>query len=183
MLFYYIFSDYFKLKSVKCKVVTLFILLILAYVLCYLFPNLSENFITSLIASFSIIVGFLFNLMVMLSNMVKEIFVTTAEPKSRIEYKKLKLNVIKKGLSIISYSVIIALFSLIMVLLYSGDTSKYYKIVDVYHLNVLNFKYLFIFLIYFMILNFIFSIFEILKITHILLQKEIDNKNKELRMF
>lgn len=176
----YILNDYTKLRTKTENLLFLVCVTVLALLLMFLFPNLSENFITSLIASFSIFIGFLFNLMVMLSNMVKEIVIKDNEPESKKENKKLKLKVIEKGLKIISYSIFIALLSIIFILVYSGDWTNCYKLVTTHPKLTIYFKHTFIFITYFIILNFIYSIYEILKITHILLQKEIENKNKEL---
>ena len=175
-----ILRDYYKAQEKVDIVLLVLLVLIFTPFLTFMFPRLSENFVTALIASFSIFIGFLFNLLLMLTNMVKEINLEHGEPQSRKEFKQLKLDVIKKCLMIISASILFSVINIISMLFNSCDWSNIFTFIQRTNIFVIVAETIFIGATYFFILLFVHSLYCILKITHILLQKEIELKNKEL---
>ena len=72
-MFRIIIKDYCKEHSIIEIIVELIFAISIAILLAYIFPNITNTFISTLIAAYSIFVGFLFNLIIMLSNMAKDI--------------------------------------------------------------------------------------------------------------
>ncbi len=175
-----IIKDYCS-EYTKCEIITkLVVSVLLAIFLVYLFPNITNTFISTLIATYSIFVGFLFNLIIMLSNMAKDIKIESNEPKSRADLKLVKLKVVKKCLKIISGSILIAICNIILMLINILDFNTMNAFIQKYVIANIIFKMLFTGITYLFTILFIISLYNILKITHILLQKEVEIKDKEL---
>lgn len=177
-MFKNILIDYIKEHTHNELLLLIFISIILSIFFATLFTRFSDIFVSSLMAVYSIFAGFLFNLMVMLSNMAKEITISNAEPQSRTELKKMKLQVIERGLKIISASILFAIINIVLMLLYllNWQFIKYIKI----NLNIVCIlQHIFIGIVDFFIIIFLNSLYKILNITHILLQKDIELKFKD----
>ena len=179
-MFRIIIKDYCKEHSIIEIIVELIFAISIAILLAYIFPNITNTFISTLIAAYSIFVGFLFNLIIMLSNMAKDIKIEQNEPKSRSKLKLVKLKVIEKCLKIISGSILIAVCNIILMLFHILDFNtinfhiqRHFMISEILMVIFSGITYLFTIL-------FIISLYSILKITHILLQKEVEIKDKEL---
>lgn len=176
-----VFFDYYKEHTHKEKILLFTITIIISFILTFLFPSFSSDFVSSLIAAYSIFIGFLFNLVIMLANMAKDINVEINEPRSRTNLKNLKLDVIERGLKIISASILIAVINIIFMLIHVLDWVFIELFFEKYFLIFKIFNCCFIFLSYFFLVLFLDSLCKILKITYILLQKDVELKRKELK--
>ena len=170
-----VLKEYYCTK--KHPLFLLVLLILLAILLTFFIPIIPEKFVNALIASFSIFTALSFNLLLLLIDMIKGID-TNISIKSREELQKLKLKVMNKCLKIISASILFSITDIILLLLISCD---FKKLTDLININVISIivNNLLIFLTYFFILLFFDSLYSILKIMHILITKEVDNKKNE----
>ena len=170
-----VLKEYYCTK--KHPLFLLVLLILLAMLLTFFIPIIPEKFVNALIASFSIFTALSFNLLLLLIDMIKGID-TNISIKSREELQKLKLKVMNKCLKIISASILFSITDIILLLLISCD---FKKLTDLININVISIivNNLLIFLTYFFILLFFDSLYSILKIMHILITKEVDNKKNE----
>ncbi len=170
-----VLKEYYCTK--KHPLFLLVLLILLAILLTFFIPIIPEKFVNALIASFSIFTALSFNLLLLLIDMIKGID-TNISIKSREELQKLKLEVMNKCLKIISASILFSITDIILLLLISCD---FKKLTDLININVISISVnnLLIFLTYLFILLFFDSLYSILKIMHILITKEVDNKKNE----
>ena len=170
-----VLKEYYCTK--KHPLFLLVLLILLAILLTFFIPIIPEKFVNALIASFSIFTALSFNLLLLLIDMIKGID-TNISIKSREELQKLKLEVMNKCLKIISASILFSITDIILLLLISCD---FKKLTDLININVISISVnnLLIFLTYLIILLFFDSLYSILKIMHILITKEVDNKKNE----
>ena len=168
--FVYIISSRFYIMDI--------LLILLAILLTFFIPIIPEKFVNALIASFSIFTALSFNLLLLLIDMIKGID-TNISIKSREDLQKLKLEVMNKCLKIISASILFSITDIILLLLISCDFRKFNDLIN--NINIISFfvNNLLIFLTYLFILLFFDSLYSILKIMHILITKEVDNKKYE----
>ena len=154
------------------------LLILLAILFTFFIPIIPEKFVNALIASFSIFTALSFNLLLLLIDMIKGID-TNISIKSREDLQKLKLEVMNKCLKIISASILFSITDIILLLLISCDFRKFNDLIN--NINIISFfvNNLLIFLTYLFILLFFDSLYSILKIMHILITKEVDNKKYE----
>ena len=171
-----VLKEYYYTK--KYPLILLILLILLAILLTFFIPIIPEKFVNALIASFSIFTALSFNLLLLLIDMIKGID-TNISIKSREDLQKLKLEVMNKCLKIISASILFSITDIILLLLISCDFRKFNDLIN--NINIISFfvNNLLIFLTYLFILLFFDSLYSILKIMHILITKEIDNKKYE----
>ena len=169
-----VLKEYYYTK--KYPLILLILLILLAILLTFFIPIIPEKFVNALIASFSIFTALSFNLLLLLIDMIKGID-TNISIKSREDLQKLKLEVMNKCLKIISASILFSITDIILLLLISCDFRKFNDLIN----NIISFfvNNLLIFLTYLFILLFFDSLYSILKIMHILITKEVDNKKYE----
>lgn len=170
-----VIKEYYYTK--KHPLFLLLFLIILAILLTFFIPIIPEKFVNALIASFSIFTALSFNLLLLLIDMIKGID-TNINIKSREDLQKLKLEVMNKCLKIISASILFSITDIILLLLISCDLKK---LTDLVNVNIIStvVNNILIFLTYIFILLFFDSLYSILKIMHILITKEVDNKKNE----
>lgn len=168
-----VLKEYYYTK--KYPLILLILLILLAILLTFFIPIIPEKFVNALIASFSIFTALSFNLLLLLIDMIKGID-TNISIKSREDLQKLKLEVMNKCLKIISASILFSITDIILLLLISCDFRKFNDLIN--NINIISFfvNNLLIFLTYLFILLFFDSLYSILKIMHILITKEVDNK-------
>lgn len=171
-----VLKEYYYTK--KYPLILLILLILLAILLTFFIPIIPEKFVNALIASFSIFTALSFNLLLLLIDMIKGID-TNISIKSREDLQKLKLEVMNKCLKIISASILFSITDIILLLLISCDFRKFNDLIN--NINIISFfvNNLLIFLTYLFILLFFDSLYSILKIMHILITKEVDNKKYE----
>lgn len=171
-----VLKEYYYTK--KYPLILLILLILLAILLTFFIPIIPEKFVNALIASFSIFTALSFNLLLLLIDMIKGID-TNISIKSREDLQKLKLEVMNKCLKIISASILFSITDIILLLLISCDFRKFNDLIN--NINMISFfvNNLLIFLTYLFILLFFDSLYSILKIMHILITKEVDNKKYE----
>lgn len=171
-----VLKEYYYTK--KSPLILLILLILLAILLTFFIPIIPEKFVNALIASFSIFTALSFNLLLLLIDMIKGID-TNISIKSREDLQKLKLEVMNKCLKIISASILFSITDIILLLLISCDFRKFNDLIN--NINIISFfvNNLLIFLTYLFILLFFDSLYSILKIMHILITKEVDNKKYE----
>ncbi len=171
-----VLKEYYYTK--KYPLILLILLILLAILFTFFIPIIPEKFVNALIASFSIFTALSFNLLLLLIDMIKGID-TNISIKSREDLQKLKLEVMNKCLKIISASILFSITDIILLLLISCDFRKFNDLIN--NINIISFfvNNLLIFLTYLFILLFFDSLYSILKIMHILITKEVDNKKYE----
>ena len=171
-----VLKEYYYTK--KYPLILLILLILLAILLTFFIPIIPEKFVNALIASFSIFTALSFNLLLLLIDMIKGID-TNISIKSREDLQKLKLEVMNKCLKIISASILFSITDIILLLLISCDFRKFNDLIN--NINIISFfvNNLLVFLTYLFILLFFDSLYSILKIMHILITKEVDNKKYE----
>ena len=170
-----VLKEYYCTK--KHPLFLLVLLILLAILLTFFIPIIPEKFVNALIASFSIFTALSFNLLLLLIDMIKGID-TNISIKSREELQKLKLEVMNKCLKIISASILFSITDIILLLLISCDFKKLTDLINIKVISIIV-NNLLIFLTYLFILLFFDSLYSILKIMHILITKEVDNKKNE----
>lgn len=170
-----VLKEYYYTK--KYPLILLVLLILLAILLTFFIPIIPEKFVNALIASFSIFTALSFNLLLLLIDMIKGID-TNISIKSREELQKLKLEVMNKCLKIISASILFSITDIILLLLISCDFKKLTDLINIKVISIIV-NNLLIFLTYLFILLFFDSLYSILKIMHILITKEVDNKKNE----
>ena len=170
-----VLKEYYCTK--KHPLFLLVLLILLAILLTFFIPIIPEKFVNALIASFSIFTALSFNLLLLLIDMIKGID-TNISIKSREELQKLKLKVMNKCLKIISASILFSITDIILLLLISCDFKKLTDLINIKVISIIV-NNLLIFLTYLFILLFFDSLYSILKIMHILITKEVDNKKNE----
>lgn len=175
MLMLVVLKEYYYTK--KYPLFKLLFLIFLAVLLTCFIPTIPEKFVNALIASFSIFTALSFNLLLLLIDMIKGIN-TNINISSRKNFQNLKLDVINKCLKIISASILFAITDIIFLLLISCDLKKMTDLIQINTITIILKKSL-IFLTYFFIMLFFDSLYSILKIMHILITKEVDNKKNE----
>ena len=152
-------------KSVIDYFVFIGIPILISSLLVFVFDDLKQ-FATILITSLSIFTGLLFNLILLTYDLIKR---NEAEPiqvdvenerKTKLDDdKKVKGKILKQIFTNISYSILIAIFSIIsLLLLYIWDHHLY--------------KLIIVFLVYFFVVNFFLTLLMVLKRTHRLLSSE-----------
>lgn len=171
-----VLKEYYYTK--KYPLILLILLILLAILFTFFIPIIPEKLVNALIASFSIFTALSFNLLLLLIDMIKGID-TNISIKSREDLQKLKLEVMNKCLKIISASILFSITDIILLLLISCDFRKFNDLIN--NINIISFfvNNLLIFLTYLFILLFFDSLYSILKIMHILITKEVDNKKYE----
>lgn len=171
-----VLKEYYYTK--KYPLILLVLLILLAILLTFFIPIIPEKFVNALIASFSIFTALSFNLLLLLIDMIKGID-TNISIKSREDLQKLKLEVMNKCLKIISASILFSITDIILLLLISCDFRKFNDLINNINIISVIINNLLIFLTYLFILLFFDSLYSILKIMHILITKEVDNKKNE----
>ncbi len=135
-------------------IIILFILpLLLSVFLLYRFDVLSSNIVNILISTFSIFVGLLLNLLLLIYDLTKKF--NAKEPNIKIKRKFLK-----EIFANISYSILISII-IIFFLLFS-------------FINMIQIPKISAFIVYFLVANFFLTILMVLKRIHLLLHKEFD---------
>lgn len=123
--------------------------------LTYLFGELGKDLTNVLITSLSVFAGLLFNLLLLIYDIVKK-----AKPDE--PYAELKTKFLREIYSNISYSILVSIVTIILLLFSSlSITSRYFQLPVAY-------------LIYFLVANFILTLSMILRRVHILLSKEFE---------
>lgn len=171
-----VLKEYYYTK--KYPLILLVLLILLAILLTFFIPIIPEKFVNALIVSFSIFTALSFNLLLLLIDMIKGID-TNISIKSREDLQKLKLEVMNKCLKIISASILFSITDIILLLLIACDFRKFNDLINNINIISVIINNLLIFLTYLFILLFFDSLYSILKIMHILITKEVDNKKNE----
>ena len=175
IMFISVFKDYCNMKEKPIILLVCFI--IFSLLLTYFLTSIPEKFVNTLIASFSIFTALLFNLILLLIDMLKNTS-SNIDITSRKDLQEIKLGVIDKCLKIISASIMFSITDIILLLFISFDYSNVLNIIN-NNLIVILVKYSLYFSTYFFILLFFDSLYSILKIMNILISKEVENKKKE----
>ncbi len=175
IMFISVFKEYYNLKE-KPKIL-LVCFIVFSLLLTYFLTNIPEKFVNTLIASFSIFTALLFNLILLLIDMLKDIN-SNIDITSQKNLQELKVDVIDKCLKIISASIMFSITDIILLLFISFDYSKLLNIIN-NNLIITLIKYSLYFFTYFFILLFFNSLYSILKIMNILISKEVENKKNE----
>lgn len=129
--------------------------LVIAAGATYCFHEIGKDLTNVLITSLSVFAGLLFNLLLLIYDIVKK--ANPGEP-----YGELKTRFLKEIYSNISFSILVAILTVILLLLLSlSISSRYFQTPIMY-------------LIYFLVVNFILTLFMILRRVHILLSKEFE---------
>lgn len=172
-----VLKEYYKTKE---HPIWLFCLLIsIAVILTYAMPYIQDKFISTLVASFSIFTALLFNLLLLLIDMIKSVKSDDAI-ESRKRNQKIKLSLLEKCMKIISASILFSIIEIVLLLLLSYDYSKFVIIKKLTIICTIA-EYFLLFLTYLFILLFINSLYSILEKMHLLISKEIYNKNEEFK--
>ena len=175
-MFMQILKEYYSTK--EKPIILLVFLLISSILLIFFLPTIPEKFLSALIASFSIFTALLFNLLLLLINMIKNINFKT-DIKSRKDFAKLKLDLMKKCLKIITASIFFSISDIVLLLIIALD---YHRLIELIHndIVILCLKLLIHFMTYLLMLLFFNSLYATLKIMHMLIKNEVENKEKEI---
>lgn len=171
-----VLREYYYTK--EYPLILLFLLILLAILLTFFIPIMPEKFVNALIASFSIFTALSFNLLLLLIDMIKGLN-TNICIKSREDLQRLKLDVMNKCLKIISASILFSITDIILLLLISCDFRKFNNSIDNIGMISVILNNSLTFLTYLFVLLFFDSLYSILKIMHILITKEVDDKKNE----
>lgn len=152
-------------KDVLDYIVFFIIPLLISGMLVWVFNDLKQ-FASILITSLSIFTGLLFNLILLTYDLIKrnEKQGLASKDKSDLKTKEdddivIKGKILRQIFTNISYSIVIAIFTIIsLLLLYIWDNQVY--------------KYIIGFIVYFLVLNFFLTLLMVLKRTHRLLSSE-----------
>lgn len=124
-----------------------------------------KNQITNIIAAISILGGFLFNLLAIIYNSMENL-------ERDSQKSKIKQKYIKEIHSNISYNILLALFSVIFLIIYNIELTPS-CLTDIIEKSL-------IFINGFLLISFILTILMVLNRVYILLNKNIEDKNKPI---
>lgn len=170
-------KEYYNIK--EHPILLLCSLLCIAAILTYAVPCIQDKFISTLVASFSIFTALLFNLLLLLIDMIKGVK-SDDTIESRKRNQKIKLKLLEKCMKIISASIFFSIIEIVLLLLLSCDYSKFLMF-ESWTLVYMIVQFIFHFFTYLFILLFINSLFSILEKIHLLISKEIENKNEDFK--
>lgn len=172
-----VFKEYYNIKD---HPILLFVSLsCIAVILTYIIPCIQDKFISTLVASFSIFTALLFNLLLLLIDMIKGVK-SDDRIESRKRNQKIKLKLLEKCMKIISASILFSIIEIVLLLLLSCDYSKFIMFENRTIIYTIV-RFFFHFFTYLFILLFINSLFSILEKIHLLISKEIENKNEDFK--
>ncbi len=136
-------------------VVFLLFPLVIAGCLTYFLCALNKDLINTLITSLSVFAALLFNLLLLIYDIVKK-----ANPSD--SFAELKTRFLREIYANISYSILISMLAIILLLVSSLNVSNHF------------FQTALTYLVYFLLGNFILTLFMILRRVHILLSTEFE---------
>lgn len=143
--------------SVKDIVIFIMVPLISAFGFCYFFADISSNLANNLFTIFSIFVGLLLNLLLLIYDLAKKFDLTEKNG-------ELKRRFLREIFANISYSIFLSILIIFFLLI---------SLVKLSYLSVVASS-----IVYFMVTNFFLTILMILKRIHILLFKEFSPRNQ-----
>jgi hypothetical protein len=160
----------YRTKKVAIKDIFLFFILpfIIAFALVYLRVQLSRNIINILITSFSIFAALLFNLLLILFDIIHD---------DRNYENADKIEAINEIHSNVSFCILISIVS-ISILLISSLDFQFVALIQNYRGVLTSILSTFV---YFLVFLFIMTIFMVLKRVHILLQNQLKDKRQQIK--
>lgn len=138
---------------------------LIAGILTYFNVVLSENIVNVLVTSLSIFAALLFNLLLLIYDIIQK-------PDDTNNIRKLKKNFLKEIYSNISFCILIAIITVILLLI-SFLNFDNQQIEFIYQQSNI-FSCIITFFIYYFVMLFIFTLLMILKRVHVLLSKEFE---------